>query len=68
MPLLEYGNRLNLRFRYLRKEEKNNFRYDKKYAYMVIYSWNIYKSNRIRIIGAGYWRKGKNIYEKQNQI
>jgi len=27
-----------------------------------------HRSNRIRIIGAGYWRKGKNIYEKQNQI
>ena len=27
-----------------------------------------YRGNRIRIIGAGYWRKGKNIYEKQNQI
>lgn len=27
-----------------------------------------YRDNRIRIIGAGYWRKGKNIYEKQNQI
>ncbi|KKR81483.1 MAG: Protein containing DUF497 [Candidatus Daviesbacteria bacterium GW2011_GWA1_41_61] len=27
-----------------------------------------YRSSRIRIIGAGYWRKGKNIYEKQNQI
>ena len=26
------------------------------------------RSNSIRIIGAGYWRKGKNIYEKQNQI
>jgi len=25
-----------------------------------------YRSNRIRIIGAGYWRKGKKIYEKQN--
>lgn len=23
-----------------------------------------YRSNSIRIIGAGYWRKGKNIYEK----
>jgi uncharacterized protein len=22
----------------------------------------------IRIIGAGYWRKGKSIYEKENQI
>jgi len=27
-----------------------------------------YRSNRIRIIGAGYWRKGKKIYEKQNQL
>ena len=27
-----------------------------------------YRSNSIRIIGAGYWRKGKNIYEKHNQI
>jgi len=27
-----------------------------------------YRSNSIRIIGAGYWRKGKNIYEKQNKI
>jgi len=27
-----------------------------------------YRSNSIRIIGAGYWRKGKNIYEKQNEI
>ena len=27
-----------------------------------------YRSNRIRIIGAGFWRKGKNIYEKQNSI
>ena len=26
-----------------------------------------YRHNSIRIIGAGYWRKGKNIYEK-NQI
>lgn len=27
-----------------------------------------YRVNCIRIIGAGYWRKGKNIYEKQNKI
>lgn len=27
-----------------------------------------YRINRIRIIGAGYWRKGKNIYEKQNKL
>lgn len=27
-----------------------------------------YRKNRIRIIGAGFWRKGKDIYEKQNKI
>jgi uncharacterized DUF497 family protein len=25
-----------------------------------------YRKNVIRIIGAGYWRKGKNLYEKVN--
>lgn len=27
-----------------------------------------YRNNIIRIIGAGYWRKGKIIYERKNQI
>jgi uncharacterized protein len=27
-----------------------------------------YRDNKIRIIGAGYWRKGKKIYERQNNI
>jgi len=27
-----------------------------------------YRTGRIRIIGAGYWRKGKEIYEEHNQI
>ncbi len=27
-----------------------------------------YRSPVIRIIGAGYWRKGKAIYERENQI
>ncbi|OGD85560.1 hypothetical protein A2696_03335 [Candidatus Curtissbacteria bacterium RIFCSPHIGHO2_01_FULL_41_13] len=27
-----------------------------------------YRHNRIRIIGAGYWRRGKQIYEKINQV
>ena len=27
-----------------------------------------YRNNHIRIIGAGYWRKGEYIYEKQNKI
>lgn len=27
-----------------------------------------YRSSTIRIIGAGYWRKGKAIYERENKI
>jgi uncharacterized protein len=27
-----------------------------------------YRSDIIRIIGAGYWRKGKKIYERENKI
>ena len=27
-----------------------------------------YRQNIIRIFGAGYWRKGKKLYEEQNRI
>ena len=27
-----------------------------------------YRGDSIRIIGAGYWRKGRQLYEKQNHI
>lgn len=27
-----------------------------------------YRKRKIRIIGAGYWRKGKKIYENENKI
>lgn len=27
-----------------------------------------YRNNKIRIIGAGYWRKGKKTYERENKI
>ena len=27
-----------------------------------------YRQHKIRIIGAGYWRKGRAVYEAQNQI
>ena len=30
----------------------------------VRFTW---RAGRIRIIGAGYWRKGKTIYEQQNR-
>ena len=26
----------------------------------------VYRDNKIRILGAGYWRKGKKIYENNN--
>jgi len=28
----------------------------------------VYRENVVRIHGAGYWRKGKRIYERENQI
>ena len=27
-----------------------------------------YRDDLIRILGAGYWRKGKRIYERENQV
>ena len=27
-----------------------------------------YRKEKIRIIGAGYWRKGKKIYERENKV
>jgi hypothetical protein len=27
-----------------------------------------YREKRIRIFGAGYWRKGKQIYDEENQL
>ena len=27
-----------------------------------------YREHRIRIFGAGYWRKGRRIYEEENQL
>lgn len=27
-----------------------------------------YRGNVVRIIGAGYWRKGKQIYEEENEV
>lgn len=28
----------------------------------------VYRGDAIRIFGAGYWRKGKQIYERENQV
>jgi uncharacterized DUF497 family protein len=39
-----------------------------KVDYEIITVRFTYRNNKIRIIGAGYWRKGKQIYEKENKI
>ena len=39
-----------------------------KYDNEIITVRFTYRNNNIRIIGAGYWRKGKKIYEKENKI
>ena len=28
----------------------------------------VYRKRKIRIIGSGYWRKGKKIYERENKV
>ena len=34
----------------------------------VLTVWFTYRASIIRIIGAGYWRKGKAIYERENEF
>lgn len=48
------------------KEEKRYYCFGKVKGGVLTVRFT-YRHNRIRIIGAGYWRKGKNIYEKQNK-
>ena len=49
------------------KDEKRFFCFGKVKGGVLTVRFT-YRRNHIRIIGAGYWRKGKQIYEKQNQI
>ena len=50
-----------------RKDEKRYYCFGKVKGGVLTVRFT-YRNKRIRIIGAGYWRKGKNIYEKQNKI
>ncbi|WP_419812237.1 BrnT family toxin [Bacterioplanoides sp.] len=43
------------------------FGYDKDYSGILTVRFT-YRGNRIRIFGAGYWRKGKKIYEQANSV
>ena len=38
-----------------------------KYGDRILTVRFTFRENKIRIIGAGYWRKGKQIYEKENK-
>lgn len=49
------------------QEEKRYFCFGKVKGSVLTVRFT-YRYKCIRIIGAGYWRKGKNIYEKQSQL
>lgn len=55
-------------------EDLNHSQDEKRYYCFGMVNHNIltvrftYRRHIIRIIGAGYWRKGKQIYEEENQI
>ena len=48
--------------------KENRFYCFGKIAESIVTVRFTYRNNKIRIIGAGYWRKGKQIYEKENKI
>ena len=47
------------------KDEKRYFCFGKVDEEVITVRF-VYRNNKIRIFGAGYWRKGKKIYEKGN--
>ena len=49
------------------KEEKRYYCFGKVKGGILTVRFT-YRGKLIRIIGAGFWRKGKQIYEKENQI
>jgi len=49
------------------KKEKRYFCFGKVKAGILTVRFT-FRKNKIRIFGAGYWRKGKTIYEKENKI
>jgi uncharacterized DUF497 family protein len=49
------------------KQEKRYYCFGKVAGHIVTVRFT-FRKNKIRIIGAGFWRKGKQIYEKENKI
>ena len=47
------------------EDEKRYFCFGKVDSEIITVRFTM-RDNKIRIIGAGYWRKGKKIYEKEN--
>ena len=49
------------------QKEKRFYAFGKKEGNILTVRFT-YRKNRIRIIGAGYWRKGEKIYEEKYKI
>lgn len=47
--------------------EKRHFCYGRVDNFIVTVRFT-YRNNKIRILGAGYWREGKKVYEKANKV
>lgn len=59
--------------RVIAKDETHSLEEDRFYCFGLVNDGVLtvrftYRNSVIRIIGAGYWRKGKAIYERENQI
>ncbi|SJM94001.1 conserved hypothetical protein [Crenothrix polyspora] len=60
-------------FRIIAKDESHSQAEERFYCFGALEEGILtvrftYRSSVIRIIGAGYWRKGKAIYERENQV
>ena len=49
-------------------EEENRYYCFGKVEHGILTVRFTYRSERIRIFGAGYWRRGKKIYEQENNL
>ena len=59
--------------RVIAKDETHSLEEERFYCFGLVNSGVVtvrftYRHSVIRIIGAGYWRKGKAIYERENKI
>ncbi len=69
--LAQYAFADSLRF--IAKDEEHSGAEDRYYCFGEVEGGVMtvrftYRASKIRIIGAGYWRKGKAIYEQENNL